>query len=122
MLTALRQFEALKEFDQEYTTAFRDFLCDHSMAVRDILKDCQMKGLKVAGYGASTKGNVLLQLAGITPDLLPVIAEVNEDKFGCVTPGTNIPIQPEEEVRPSTDVFFVLPWHFRRGIELQALF
>jgi NDP-4-keto-2,6-dideoxyhexose 3-C-methyltransferase len=71
----------------------------------------------VIGYGASTKGNVLLQFCGITPDMLPCIGEINEDKFGCVTPGTWIPIVPESEARAlNPDYFLVLPWHFRNGI------
>jgi hypothetical protein len=72
---------------------------------------------KVIGYGASTKGNVLLQFCGITPEQLPCIAEVNEDKFGCVTPGTWIPIVPESQARDMRpDYFLVLPWHFRDAI------
>jgi SAM-dependent methyltransferase len=72
---------------------------------------------KVVGYGASTKGNVLLQFCNITPQMLPCIAEVNEDKFGCFTPGTWIPIVVESEARAlNPDYFMVLPWHFRDGI------
>ena len=71
----------------------------------------------IVGYGASTKGNVLLQFCGITPEMLPCIAEVNEDKFGCFTPGTGIPIVPEQEARDlNPDYFLVLPWHFRDAI------
>jgi len=71
----------------------------------------------VIGYGASTKGNVLLQFCGITPEQVPCIAEVNEDKFGCVTPGTWIPIVAEEQARAmDPDYFLVLPWHFRDAI------
>lgn len=75
------------------------------------------EGRTVIGYGASTKGNVLLQFCGITPELLPCIAEVNEDKFGCVTPGSWIPIVPEQQARDMRpDYFLVLPWHFRDAI------
>jgi NDP-4-keto-2,6-dideoxyhexose 3-C-methyltransferase len=71
----------------------------------------------VIGYGASTKGNVLLQFCGITPDMMPCIAEVNEDKFGRFTPGTFIPIVSEQQAREmNPDYFLVLPWHFRDGI------
>lgn len=74
-------------------------------------------GKTVYGYGASTKGNVLLQFCGFTPDVIPAVAEVNEEKFGCFTPGTGIPILSEAEVhamRP--DYLLVLPWHFRENI------
>jgi SAM-dependent methyltransferase len=77
----------------------------------------QQRKQLVIGYGASTKGNVLLQFCGITPDMLPCIGEINEDKFGCVTPGTWIPIVSESEARALNPVFFlVLPWHFRNSI------
>jgi hypothetical protein len=69
------------------------------------------------GYGASTKGNVLLQFCGLGPAHIEAIAEVNEDKFGRVTPGTGIPIVSEDEMRARRpDSLLVLPWHFRDGI------
>jgi NDP-4-keto-2,6-dideoxyhexose 3-C-methyltransferase len=90
-------------------------------AQRDVLlrflRDARASGQKVFGYGASTKGNVLLQYCGVTPDDLPCIAEVNEEKFGAFTPGTLIPIVSEAEARArKPDYFLVLPWHFRDAI------
>jgi len=91
----------------------------------DILKDeiirylteSKAQGLKVHGYGASTKGNTLLQYFGITNELLPFIAERNESKFGKFTPGTLIPIISESDSKDrNPDVYFVLPWHFRHAI------
>jgi NDP-4-keto-2,6-dideoxyhexose 3-C-methyltransferase len=68
----------------------------------------------VIGVGASTKGNVLLQYCGIGPELLPVIAEVNSDKFGSFTPQTLIPIVSEENAEAyKPDYKIILPWHFR---------
>lgn len=81
------------------------------------LQDAKREGKSVFGYGASTKGNVLLQYCGITADLLPCIAEVNNDKFGAYTPGTKIPIVSEADARAmKPDYFLVLPWHFRKPI------
>lgn len=72
---------------------------------------------KVLGYGASTKGNVTLQFCGFTAKDIPAIADVNPDKFGCVTPGTHIPIVSEAEAKAmNPDYFLVLPWHFKDGI------
>jgi hypothetical protein len=74
-------------------------------------------GKTVLGYGASTKGNVLLQFCGLTREDIPAIADVNKDKFGCFTPGTNIPIISESEAYTmQPDYFLVLPWHFKNGI------
>jgi hypothetical protein len=84
--------------------------------VLEFLANARRQGKLVHGYGASTKGNTLLQFFGITPELLPAIAERNEEKFGCRTPGTGIPIISEEESRASRpDYYFVLPWHFREA-------
>ena len=78
------------------------------------LDSAREQGKRVAGLGASTKGNTLLQYCQIGPDRLQCIGEVNGDKFGCVTPGTGIPIVPEEEVLAGAyDYLLVLPWHFR---------
>ena len=71
-------------------------------------------GAVIKGLGASTKGNVLLQTTGIGPMLVDAIGDVNPDKWGRVTPGTHIPIVPEEDVLDA-DYLLVLPWHFREG-------
>jgi len=99
---------------------FRDFeerVFRHREDLVRLLRALVADGKKVLGYGASTKGNVLLQFCGFTAADIPAIAEVNPDKFGCVTPGTHIPIIPEAEARAMRpDYFLVLPWHFKDGI------
>ena len=82
-----------------------------------LLQALRSGGSTIMGYGASTKGNVMLQFCGITPDLVSAIGDVNPDKYGRVTPGTGIPIVSEEEMHASRpDYLLVLPWHFREGI------
>lgn len=82
--------------------------------IRNFLADAAQRGDLVHGYGASTKGNTLLQYFDITPDLLPAIADRNTDKHGARTPGTNIPIISESESRAmKPDYYLALPWHFR---------
>ncbi len=79
----------------------------------DLLKKIKSEGKTVLGYGASTKGNTLLQFYGITPDLLPGIAERTPEKIGKKCIGTGIPVISEEEFRKrKPDYLFVLPWHF----------
>ncbi|MGZ4976597.1 MAG: class I SAM-dependent methyltransferase [Methylobacter sp.] len=82
-----------------------------------LIRTLNADGKKVLGYGASTKGNVLLQFCGFTKDDLPAIAEVNQEKFGRFTPGTHIPIISEADAKAMRpDYFLVLPWHFKDGI------
>ena len=74
-------------------------------------------GKKILGYGASTKGNVILQFCGLTSKEIPAIAEINEEKYGRFTPGTNIPIISDKEaMKINPDYFLVLPWHFKDNI------
>ena len=106
---------------------YRDFeerVFKHRKSLKELIESLVANGKRVFGYGASTKGNVLLQFCGFTPEQIPYIAEVNESKFGCFTPGTNIPIISEKEAREmSPDYFLVLPWHFKHSIlEREKLF
>lgn len=99
---------------------FRDFeerVFRHREDLRRLIRSLVKDGKKVLGYGASTKGNVLLQFCGFSPEDIPAIAEVNPEKFGRVTPGTHIPIISEQEAKAlHPDFFLVLPWHFKAGI------
>jgi NDP-4-keto-2,6-dideoxyhexose 3-C-methyltransferase len=89
----------------------------HRDTVREFFAGSRRAGKKVLGYGASTKGNVLLQYCGVTRHDLPAILERYPPKVGLVTPGTRIPIISEEEGRAQRpDFLFVLPWHFREEI------
>lgn len=99
---------------------YRDFeerVFRHRDDLTRLIRGLNADGKTVLGYGASTKGNVVLQFCGLTNKDIPAIADVNPDKFGCVTPGTHIPIVSEEDARKmKPDYFLVLPWHFKDGI------
>jgi hypothetical protein len=96
---------------------FEERVYRHRADLMRLLKTLAADGRTVIGYGASTKGNVVLQFCGVTPNEVRAIAEVNSDKFGAFTPGTHIPIISEAEARAmKPDYFLVLPWHFKEGI------
>lgn len=99
---------------------YRDFeerVFRHRDDLVRLIRALRADGKTVLGYGASTKGNVVLQFCGFTADDIPAIAEVNPEKFGCVTPGTHIPIISEAEAHAmKPDYYLVLPWHFKEGI------
>jgi len=72
---------------------------------------------KVLLLGASTKGNTLLQVCEITNEQIPYAAEVNKDKFGLKTLGSNIKIVSEEEAfAMKPDYFFCPVWHFEKNL------
>lgn len=96
---------------------FRDRILRHREELCGFIHKEINRGKTIYGYGASTKGNVVFQFCGFTYKDIPFIAEINEDKFGCYTPGTHIPIVPEQQVRDSRpDYLLILPWHFRENI------
>jgi hypothetical protein len=99
---------------------YRDFeerVFTHRKHLTELIEALTTDGKKIIGYGASTKGNVLLQFCGITTKYISCIADVNKDKHGSFTPGSNIPIISEEEARAmKPDYFLALPWHFKNGI------
>jgi hypothetical protein len=77
------------------------------------IKDEVKKGKTVFVYGASTKGNVILQYYGLDHTLITAAAERSPEKWGKYTIGTGIPIISEEEARKAQpDYFLVLPWAF----------
>lgn len=87
--------------------------------VTGFVKDEAARGRRVFVYGASTKGNTVLQYFGLDHSVIGAAAERNQDKWGRVTVGTRIPIISEEEARAANpEYFLVLPWHFIR--EFQA--
>lgn len=75
------------------------------------------EGKLVIGYGAAAKGNTLMNFAGVTRDLIPVIIDKSPLKQGKYTPGSHIPIRPFDFLRSiSPDTIVVLPWNLRNEI------
>jgi hypothetical protein len=85
--------------------------------LKNILHKIHNKKKIIHGYGASTKGNILLQFYGINNKLIKYISDRNLEKNGKFTPGTKIKIITEEKSRSiMPDHYLVLPWHFRKEI------
>jgi len=113
----LRQEEDMKLDTPKPYRNFEEKVFLHRKNLLGLIEALVSDGKKIIGYGASTKGNVLLQFCGLTRKHIPYIADVNEDKFGCFTPGTHIPIISEKEARAmKPDYFLVFPWHFKHSI------
>lgn len=96
---------------------FEERVFKHRSDLKRLIETLANDGKRVLGYGASTKGNVLLQFCQFGPAEIPAIAEVNPYKYGAYTPGSLIPIVSEAEARAMRpDYFLVLPWHFKASI------
>jgi hypothetical protein len=119
-IEGLKRVKKLREFEQKIGLNKKKTYEDFALRVNKIkekvtsfIKTETLKGKKVFVYGASTKGNTLLQFFGLTKDLIPAAAERNPAKYGKKTVGTLIPIISEEQARKEKpDYFLVLPWHF----------
>jgi len=98
----------------EFYEKFADAVSKHKSDLMSVLTKLKDDGKRIMGLGASTKGNVLLQYVGIDSSLLSEIGEINPEKFNCFTPGTLIPIIPEEDALfESPDYLLIIPWHFK---------
>jgi len=106
--------EEAKINDPGTFTEFKEKIMAIGNELTEFLKQEKSKGKTIHIYGASTKGNILLQLFNIDSKIVDVAAERNEWKLGHRTPGTNIRIISEEESRNmNPDYYLVLPWHFK---------
>lgn len=98
---------------------FKDRVISLRSDLLNFIKQAHIEGKTIAAIGASTKGNVLLQYCGLSSKDVEFIGEVNPEKFGCFTPGTWIPILPENKLIKNykPDYLIVLPWHFKKFFE-----
>lgn len=113
-VSRLRENEMRLGLDR--ATPYREFAERVQAIKQDVcgfVKDQVERKKKVFVYGASTKGNTMLQYFGLDKSVIKAAAERNPDKWGKVTVGTRIPIISEAEARAAKpDYFLVLPWHF----------
>ena len=108
-----------KEFDLELDTdkpykKFEQNIEVESQSLYNLICKLKSEGKSIHVYGASTKGNTILQYSKLDNTLIDYAADRNPEKFGSYTLGTNIPIISEEESRDmNPDYYLVLPWHFK---------
>lgn len=114
-ITRLREseFDLALDTDTPYRQ-FQERINVHRDELNQTLWGLKREGKRIHIYGASTKGNTILQWCGLDNRVIDYAAERNPDKFGAKTLGTDIPIISEADSRAmKPDFFLVLPWHFR---------
>lgn len=110
----IREFEMELDTDAPYR-AFQARIERLKDELNALLFKIRAQGQRIHIYGASTKGNVLLQWYGINRVIVDCAADRNPDKAGSKTLGTEIPIVSEAESRAEKpDYYLVLPWHFKK--------
>ena len=103
------------------TKAFKNFSERIKKVKKDLLKFIE-KNQSIIGYGASTKGNIVLNYCNINSSQIPYICDANEQKYGKYTPGSNIRIIPKESMRKMLPKnILVLIWSFRTEIIKQEI-
>lgn len=108
----LFSYNSLKTFKKFFENTKK-----HKKIFKDLLLNLKDMKKSVIGYGASTKGNIILQYCNINNNLVPFIGEVNKYKYNKYTPGSKIKIISEKKARSlNPDYFLVLPWHFKNYI------
>ena len=93
-------------------TAFAERVETNMAALKALLIELKAEGKTVWALGAPVKGSTVLNYAGIGPDLVEKVTEVNQLKIGRVTPGTHIPVVDERGLEQTPDYYLVLAWNF----------
>ena len=111
---SLRDYESNNSCNkkQGYIDFFKEMLSERQKFL-NFLKTEKAAGKIFYGYGASSKGNTVLQWYGLTPNDITAIAERQERKHGLICAGTGIPVCSEQQARAAQpDYMIVFPWHF----------
>jgi len=87
---------------------------DITLRLYDLIKNLHDNGKRIYAYGASTRGNTLLQYARLDNKLIEKAVERNPEKFGKIFASAGIPVISEEQARKEKpDYMLVLPWFFK---------
>ena len=113
----LREERSMNLRSVETYTAFHNKITELKVKVTSVIDREIANGNNVIGLGASTKGNMLLQLFGLGKDKIPYISERNPKKVGLRTLGTDIELISEDGARSlNPSCMLVLPWYFKDEI------
>jgi len=106
--SGVNSIDAYREFDIRIKNMKDDNL--------KYLKEAKKSGKTVYGFGAPVKGNTMLNYFGVGPDLIQYLVEKNPLRRGLYSPGMNIPLLIEDEVKELPDIYYVLAWNFKKEI------
>ena len=105
-------YKDIKLFQQ-----FNRRICSNRDDLKQILYILNDSNKKIYGYGASTKGNIVLNFCGFNSDNLEAIFDASPEKHKRFTPGSNIPIISKKELHDlNPDYLLILIWHFRKEV------
>ena len=109
-----------KKINKNSFSRFNERLRKHQELVKSFFNLNSKKN--IIGYGAATKGNVILNYCNLNNKHLPQICDANFKKINKYTPGTNIKIISKKRMRKiKPDYLFVLIWSFRKEVIKQEI-
>ena len=98
-------------------TTFTGKVASQRTALRALLGDLRSTGKRLAGYGATAKGNTMLNYCGVGTETLAFIADTTPYKLGLLTPGTHIPVRPESAIdEQGIEILLLLAWNYADAI------
>ena len=96
---------------------FGDISVEHINSVKNTISRLKNSGAKIAGYGASGRGNIFCKLCNLTPDLIDYIVDESPERMWRFTPNTGIPILPKSELENNRpDYIFIFAWNYSKMI------
>ena len=118
----IKKIKKIKQDEKKITKKSYQNFSKRIQKVRDDLNVFIKKNYPIMGYGASTKGNIVLNYSNLNSNKIKFICDANPKKYGKYTPGTNIKIISKEKMRILNPKYLlVLIWSFRSEIIKQEL-
>ena len=106
--------------DRRVYERFAEGVKANRLAIRALLEGLRLDGKTVVAYGASAKGNTLLNYCDVDTSLLPYVVDKSPLKLGTYTPGTHLPVLPVETLlEKQPDYVLILAWNFAEEIMAQ---
>lgn len=117
-VTKRLEFEnAIGMTSYEYFEDFKRRVSDHIESLKFTIKNLKNKGFKIAGYGASGRGNVLLNMCNLSADDISFVIDESPERYNRYIGGTNIPIFNKNYLLSNTpDYFLILAWNYKNDI------
>ena len=104
-------------FSKNKLQGFKNKIINHSNNLNKLINNLKKNGKKVSAYGASGKGQALMQFSKINHNLIDYVFDKSKLKQGCYTPGTLIKIKdPKEISRKNIDYLLILSWNIKNEI------
>ncbi|HCC81065.1 MULTISPECIES: class I SAM-dependent methyltransferase [unclassified Methylophaga] len=98
-------------------TGFQGYAEHIKQQLIEFLTEQKRLNKSVIAYGAAAKGNTLLNYAGISTDLLPLVVDAAASKQGKYLPGSHIPIlAPDQISLKKPDFVLILPWNIAEEV------